>query len=67
MKHPSVSLCPRSDEGDGPVNLPVPDDATWDRLTSFQRFLWYADKMEHRWHALRAVTRGRPRVHGFLR
>jgi len=49
--HPEITLCPRSDEGIGPVNLPVPD-GIWDAMTPFQRFLWYADEMEHRWHTL---------------
>ena len=61
-RRPGVTLCPRSDEGDGPVDLPVPDDATWDGLTPFQRFLWYADEVEHRWVALRAARR--PGPHG---
>ena len=66
MRHPKVSLCPRSDEGNGPVNLPVPDDAIWDGLAPFQRFLWYADEMEHRWHALRAAHEGTPTSPRFL-
>jgi len=51
--HPSIAVCPRSDEGTGPVNLPVSDEV-WDDMTPFQRFLWYADEMEHRWHSLKS-------------
>jgi len=53
--HPAVALCPRSSEvesGAGPVNLPVVDEV-WDSFTPLQRFLWYADEVEHRWHTLR--------------
>lgn len=50
--HPHVSICPRSTENSGRVDLPVPNDTVWDSLTSFQQFLWYADEMEHRWHSL---------------
>ena len=49
--HPKLTICPRSDELIGVMNLPVPDEI-WDRMTPFQRFLWYADEMEHRWHTL---------------
>lgn len=52
---PRVALCPRSTEvasGAGPVNLPVANDAVWDTMTPFQRFLWNADEIEHRWHTL---------------
>ena len=52
--HPFVALCPRSSEvesGAGPVNLPVVDEV-WDSFTPLQRFLWYADEVEHRWHTL---------------
>ena len=49
--HPALTICPRSDELIGVMNLPVPDEI-WDRMTPFQRFLWYADEMEHRWHTL---------------
>jgi hypothetical protein len=54
--HPNVATpcCPRSGENVGPVHLPVPSDEIWDALTPFQRFLWYADEMEHRWHSLEA-------------
>lgn len=52
--HPIVATCPRSGENVGPVNLPVPSDEIWDAFTPFQRFLWYADEMEHRWHSLKA-------------
>ncbi len=33
------------------MNLQVSDDI-WDTMTPFQKFLWYADEMEHRWHTL---------------
>jgi hypothetical protein len=58
-KHPHTTVCPRSGEDIGPVNLRVDDDV-WDGMTPFQRFLWYADEMEHRWHTLttRAYHRG---------
>jgi hypothetical protein len=48
---PTVGICPRSRENAGPVDLPV-SDAIWDAFTPFQRFLWYADEMEHRWYSL---------------
>ena len=51
--HPAVSICPlEKTEQTGPVNLPFPEHAWNHRLTPFQRFLWYADEMEHRWHTL---------------
>jgi len=53
-RHPVLSVCPRSNENAGSVNLPV-SDKIWDALTPFQRFLWYADEMEHRWHTLKAM------------
>jgi hypothetical protein len=37
------------------VDLPVPNDTIWDSMSSFQRFLWYADEMEHRWYTLTAA------------
>ena len=52
---PVVSLCPHSSEvesGAGSVNLPVTDDIWDNNMTTLQRFLWYADEMEHRWHTL---------------
>jgi hypothetical protein len=55
--HPHVSTCPRSTEHAGPVDLPM-DDETWDALTTWQQFLWYADEMEHRWYTLQKVFRG---------
>jgi hypothetical protein len=51
LSMPQVAVCPRSDEGIGAVNLPVEDDI-WDSMTPFQRFLWYADEIEHRWHTM---------------
>jgi len=54
MKHPGVAVCPRSGERAGPVNLPL-DDSIWDSFTPFQRFLWYADEMEHRWYTLKQM------------
>ena len=54
MKHPGVAVCPRSGERAGPVNLPITDQI-WDSFTSFQRFLWYADEMEHRWYTLKQM------------
>ena len=50
-KKPSVATCPRSDEGIGAVNLPVSDEI-WDSMSPFQRFLWYSDEIEHRWHTM---------------
>lgn len=58
LRNPMVSTCPRSDENIGSVNLPV-DDEIWDALTPFQRFLWYVDEMEHRWHTLKAAHKDR--------
>jgi hypothetical protein len=52
LRHSKVSICPRSGKDDRPVNLPVPSDHIWDAMTRFQNFLWYADKMEHRWYTL---------------
>jgi hypothetical protein len=52
VSHPSVSICPRSTEDRGPVNLAISSDDIWDSLTPFQQFLWYADEMEHRWYTL---------------
>jgi hypothetical protein len=49
-----VGLCPKSGQHLGAVNLQVADEI-WNRMTPFQRFLWYADEMEHRWHTLIAV------------
>jgi len=43
---------PKSHEG-GTLNLPVPLDEIWDSFTPLQRFLWYADEMEHHWYTLR--------------
>jgi hypothetical protein len=55
VSHPSVSICPRSSEGRGNVNLAVASDDIWDSLTPFQQFLWYADEMEHRWYTLQKM------------
>ena len=55
FSHPSVSICPRSTEGRGPVDLSIPSDDVWDSLTPFQQFLWYADEMEHRWYTLQKM------------
>ena len=52
---PSVSICPRSTEGRGPVNLIISSDEIWDSLTPFQQFLWYADEIEHRWYTLQKM------------
>jgi len=54
LKHPALAICPRSNENAGSVNLPV-SDKIWDALTPFQRFLWYADEMEYRWHTMKAM------------
>jgi len=51
-KHPEVSICPFSGEDEGPVDLPV-SDQVWLQMTPFQKFLWYADEIEHRWHILK--------------
>ena len=53
--HPRVAICPRSGENSGPVNLKVTDDI-WDSFVPFQRFLWYADEMEHRWHTITKIA-----------
>ncbi len=53
---PTVAICPRSGENAGPVDLPVENDAIWDTFTPFQRFLWYADEVEHRWHTLQQIS-----------
>lgn len=58
MKSPTVSLCPRSGERAGPVNLPT-SDQVWDEFTPFQRFLWYSDEVEHRWHTLKGMFEDR--------
>lgn len=55
--HPHVSICPRSTENYGPVDLVI-DDTVWDSLSTFQQFLWYADEMEHRWHTLQMLFDG---------
>ena len=47
--HPIHSTCPFDNAGD--TNL-MTDRETWKSLTPFQKFLWYADEMEHRWHTL---------------
>ena len=39
LRHPGGSVCPRSGEDAGLVNLPVPSDLIWDAMTPFQRFL----------------------------
>lgn len=52
VSHPSVSICPRSTERRGQVDLSISNDDIWDSLTPFQQFLWYADEIEHRWHTL---------------
>lgn len=51
--HPESSICPHSIERKtaGPVYLNVDDDV-WDAYSPFQRFLWYADEVEERWHIL---------------
>lgn len=48
--HPIHATCPFDNAGD--TNL-MTDKETWKALTPFQKFLWYADEMEHRWHTLR--------------
>jgi len=52
MSRPGCGLCPRSKENLESVNLPTESDEVWDSFTPFQRFLWYADEMEHRWYTL---------------
>ena len=52
---PSVSICPRSTEARGHVDLQIPSDEIWDSLSPFQQFLWYADEMEHRWYTLQKM------------
>ena len=32
---------------------PISDDDVWDEFTPYQRFLWYADEMTHRWHNIK--------------
>ena len=51
--HPHVSRCPRSGEGAGPVDLPISNDDVWDEFIPYQRFLWLADELTHRWHNLK--------------
>lgn len=53
--HPGAAVCPRSTEDAGPVDLPVQGDGIWDNFTNFQKFLWYADEMEHRWHSIQEI------------
>lgn len=55
LGHPHVSICPRSTENAGPVDLPISNDSIWDSFSTFQQFLWYADEMEHRWHTLKKI------------
>ena len=55
LGHPHVSICPRSTENAGPVDLPVGNDSIWDSFSTFQQFLWYADEMEHRWYTLQKI------------
>lgn len=50
--HPVVATCPRSGEGTAAVALKVPNDQIWDSMTTFQQFLWSADEIEARWHAM---------------
>lgn len=58
--HPQVSVCPHSQEKAtaGPVYLDVADDI-WNAFTPFQRFLWYADEVEERWHQLTSSKKNR--------
>jgi len=58
QSHPMVSLCPHSVERGvaGPVYLNV-TDVVWDAFTPFQRFLWYADEVEERWHVMQSASR----------
>ena len=58
-RRPSVALCPHSGEKMGRVDLPVASDGVWMSMTPFQKFLWYVDEMEHRWHGLRLRYEGR--------
>jgi hypothetical protein len=51
MRHPAISYCPHSEERNGPVGLAV-EDEVWTQLSSFQKFLWMADEMEHRFYKL---------------
>lgn len=59
---PGMAICPRSGEHIGPTYLPVPGgDAVWDTvMTPFQRFLWYVDEMEYRWHVMQNHFREQP-------
>jgi hypothetical protein len=52
-RHPHLAICPLESDGAGPANLPVKNETVWNELmTPFQRFLWYADEVEHRWYTL---------------
>lgn len=51
QSHPYLAICPYESDGAGPANLPVVEKV-WNQLTPFQRFLWYADEVEHRWYTL---------------
>jgi hypothetical protein len=59
MKHPMISCCPHSEEGNGPVSLAV-EDEVWTQLSSFQKFLWMADEMEHRFYKLQQAFSSSP-------
>eukprot|EP00977_Amphora_coffeiformis_P008763 scaffold1984_cov162-Amphora_coffeaeformis.AAC.12 len=48
--HPVVAVCPWDQAGI--PNLIVASPEIWSDFTPFQRFLWYADEMEHRWYTL---------------
>ena len=44
FKHDGVrTMCPRSGEQTGAVELHITSDEVWDNMTSIQRWLWYAD------------------------
>jgi hypothetical protein len=51
MRHPVISCCPHSEERNVPVSLAV-EDEVWTQLSSFQKFLWMADEMEHWFYKL---------------
>ena len=61
-RHPGSSECPHSREEIPLVDLPLSSqpaqddsaDKIWERdFSTFQKYLWEADEVEHRWHGLK--------------
>jgi len=49
-----VGYCPTSENQNyGNGFGTISDDGVWERLTAFQKFLWYADDVEYRYHKIR--------------